>query len=305
MSNIKDIDLNLLLVFDAVIRRGSVSRAASDLGLTQSTVSNALRRLRQRLGDPLFVRERYGVSPTPFAETLTPYVKDALATLERGFEQTRRFDPTTEERTFTLIMTDIAEAVILPRVLDMFRTRAPGISIRAINLSLDDTGEALNSGSADIAIGYLPDYGARFFQRHLFDTHYVCIAAAGNPVAADGLDLNAFRNARHAVAEARGTGHHIVEQTLERLGIVRHIGAWVPHFLSVPYVVAASDLIATIPRALSVTMHAGNPVQVLPHPVELPTVEIKLLWHERFHADRANRWLREQLVKVFATVDWG
>jgi DNA-binding transcriptional LysR family regulator len=305
MQNIRDLDLNLLFVFEAVMRRGNVSRAANDLGLTQSTISNALRRLRATLDDPLFIRAQYGVTPTPFAEALTPYVREALSAIDRGLEQIRQFDPASVERTFTVIMTDIAEAVILPRVLDICRTSAPGISIRAVNLSLEETGEALKSGGADIAIGYLPDYGAQFYQRHLFNTEYVCVAAKANARIAGGLTLDDFKAARHAVAEARGTGHYVVEQTLERLGIVRRIGARVPHFLSIPFVVASSDLIATIPRALGATMHAGNAVAIVPHPVELPSVEIKLLWHERFHADAANRWLRDQLVRVFDTVEWG
>lgn len=305
MDNIRSLDLNLLVAFDAVMRRRNVSRAAADLGLTQSTLSNALRRLRVRLGDPLFVREPHGVVPTPFAEALAPHVREALAAIGRGLERTRGFDPATVERGFTLIMTDIAEAVILPRIMEMCRLTAPGVSIRAVNLSIDDTPEALKSGAADIAIGYLPDFEGGFVQRFLFETCYVCIAARTHPLARKGgLDVSDFRRARHAVAEAQGTGHSIVEHTLARLGIERRIGARVPHFLSIPYVVAATDMIATIPRALGVTMHGGPPVAMLPHPVDLPRVDIKLLWHERFQADAANRWLREHLVRVFETVEW-
>lgn len=302
--NISQIDLNLLRVFDAIHRRGSVSRAAAELGLTQSAMSNALRRLRDSVGDPLFVRERYGVLPTPVADQLSPFVREALDAVDRGLDRIARFDPATAERSFSLIMTDIAEAVILPRLVEEFRVAAPGITARAINLPIEETAAALRSGEADLAIGYLPDFPGRFFQRHLFDTQYVCIAAADHPLTRTPLTLDGFRQARHAVAEAQGTGHFVVEQTLEKLGIERRIGARVPHFLSIPFIVAASDLIATLPRALGVTMKNGPAVVMLDHPVDLPTVDIRLLWHERFHEDPANRWLRRVLTRVFGTVEW-
>lgn len=304
MENIGKLDLNLLLVFDAVMRRRSVSRAAADLGLTQSTVSNALRRLRDALGDPLFLRESRGVTPTAYADELAPYVESALAALRDGLERSRRFDPATANRRFTIIMTDIAEAVILPRVLDLCRVSAPGMSIRAINLPVDDTPDALRSGDADLAIGFLPDFAGPFYQRFLFDTPYVCIAASGNPLARGRMTLKKFAAARHAVAEAQGTGHSVVRRTFEKQGLRLRIGALVPHFLSIPYVVAASDLIATVPRGFGVAMHAPAALKAMPHPVDLPTVEIRLLWHERFQRDPASRWLRDRLVDAFETVEW-
>ena len=304
MENIRRLDLNLLVVFDAVMRRRNVSRAAGDLGLTQSTISNSLKRLRDSLGDPLFVRQSHGVAPTPFAERLMPYVDTALQSVGQGLEEIRDFDPATAERTFTVIMTDIAEAVILPRMLDMCRATAPGISLRAVNLSVDDTPEALRSGEADLAIGFLPDFSGGFYQRFLFATDYVCIAAADNPVVRGRFTLEKYLAARHAIPELQGTGHSVVQQTLERRGIELRVGARVPHFLSIPFVVASSDLIATIPAAFVTVLGARPTVKTLPHPIDLPKVEIKLLWHERFHADAASRWLRDQLVAVFETVKW-
>lgn len=304
MENIRRLDLNLLVVFDAIMQRRNVSRAAADLGVTQSTISNALKRLRHSLGDPLFVRESHGMTPTPFAERLIPHVRAALSAMEQGLEQTRRFDPAIVQQTFNIIMTDIAEAVILPRVLDMCRESAPGISIRALNLSIEDTPEALKSGDADIAIGFLPEFSGRFYQRFLFATDYVCIAAADNPIAKGRFTLEKYLSARHAIPEAQGTGHSVVQQTLARQGIDLNVGARVPHFLSIPFVVAASDLIATIPEAFGATFGRQHGLIHLPHPLDLPRVEIKLLWHERFQAEAANRWLRDQLVAVFRTVKW-
>lgn len=304
MIDIRKLDLNLLVAFDAIMRRRNVSRAAAELGLSQSTISNSLKRLRDSLDDPLFVRESHGVAPTPFAERLSVHVETALAAIRDGLEENRAFDPATAQRTFNIIMTDIAEAVILPRVLDMCRGTAPGVAIRAVNLPIDRTADALRSGEADLAIGFLPDFEGRFYQRFLFDTDYVCIAAAGNPVAKGKFTLEKYLAARHAIPEAPGTGHSVVQQTVERRGIDLRVGARVPHFLSIPFVVASSDLIATIPRAFVTVLGATPPVEILPHPLSLPKVEIKLLWHERYHADAASRWLRDQLVTVFKTVEW-
>ena len=304
MENIRNLDLNLLVVFDAIMRRRNVSRAAIDLGLSQSTISNALRRLRTALDDPLFLRESHGVAPTAFAEGLAPFVEVALQSVRQGLEQTRRFDPASVQRRFNIIMTDIAEAVILPRVLEMCRLTAPGISIRALTLSIDDTPAALKSGEADLAIGFLPDFPGHFYQRFLFETDYVCISSVTNPICRGPLTLKKFVGARHAVPEAQGTGHYVVQQTLEKQGIELRIGAQVRHFLSIPFLVASSDLIATVPQAFANTMPGAAAVRTMPHPLDLPKVEVKLLWHERFQRDPANRWLRDRLVEVFKTVEW-
>ena len=304
MDNIRKLDLNLLIVFDAIMRRRNVSRAAADLGLTQSTISNSLKRLRENLGDPLFIRESHGVAPTPFAENFLPYVRASLDQLDRGLSQTRVFDPASVRRTFNVIMTDIAEAVILPKLVETCRDAAPGISFRALNLSIDDTPGALKSGEADLAIGFLPDFEGQFYQRFLFATEYVCIAAADNPVTKGKFTLEKYLAARHAIADAPGTGHSVVQQTVERRGIELRVGARVPHFLSIPFVVGTSDLVATIPRAFVTVLGARPAVKTMPHPLDLPKVEIKLLWHERFHADAASRWLRDRLVEVFDTVTW-
>src|SRR5579863_9297953 len=141
--NISDLDLNLLIVFDAVWRRKSVSQAAGELGLSQPAVSNALRRLRAQFGDQLFVRAGKEMAPTPLADELGATIPAALAQIRAGIRRRRAFDPATEVRTYTLIMTDIGEIVFLPRLLQYLKERAPGVSIRTVQLSADDTPRAL------------------------------------------------------------------------------------------------------------------------------------------------------------------
>lgn len=303
--NVRGIDLNLLALFDAVMRHRSVSRAAAALGLPQPTASNALARLRRALGDPLFVRRPGGVVPTAGAERLAEAVGPGLAAIAGALARPTGFDPARSDRLFTLIMTDIAEAVILPRLVDACRAHAPGLRFRTLQLGQRETRAALESGAVDLAIGYIPDLVAGIRQQRLFETDYACIVAARNRAFADGISRAGFLAARHAVAEAAGTGHHVVERALARAGLAPRIAVRVPHFLALPMIVAASDMVATVPRPLGHILRQGAAIRVLPHPLDLPRLAIKQFWDERFDADPGNRWLRATFRAVFARIDWG
>lgn len=306
-SNIRGLDLNLLRVFDAVMRTGSVSRAAEELGMTQPSTSGQIGKLREALSDPLFVRESHGVAPTPFSENLYPYIRDALDTIGRGLKDVREFDPYADSRTFTIIMTDIGETTILPSMIRAFSRFGPAISFRAINLPTHETPDALKSGIAELAIAYMPYLDVGFFQRKLFSTDYICLARKGHPKTAEGVSMAAFKTAGHVVAEARGTGHfYLLEQNFEALGVDRKIKVRVPNFMSIPHIVSGTDLLATVPRAFGLALKDG-PADVCgyEHPIALPSIDVKMLWHERFHKDAAHRWLREQIFSVVQDIRWG
>lgn len=303
--NISDLAFGELEAFDAVRRTRSVSLAAAELGVAQPTLSNRLRRLRGALGDPLFVRTAQGMIPTPFADELGGYVTEALALLEKGLRQRHRFDPAREKRTFSIIMTDIAESVILPILLERAARLAPGLRFRTRRLSMEDTLAALQSGDIDLAIGFIPQLTKGIYQQLLFTTDYVCIASAEHPRIGSQISRAEFLSARHAVADASGTGHYVVEAALDREGIGQQIDVRVPSFLALPFIVSASEMIATVPRPLDRIMHRATNIKRLDHPLDLPRIEIKQFWHERFSEDPANRWLRALLRDAFATVDWG
>lgn len=296
--NVAGLDLNLLAAFDAVWRHRTVSRAASALGVPQPTLSNALRRLRAMFDDALFVRGAGGVVPTPFAEQLAPHVAAGLAAFTRGLQLKRGFDPATARRQFTLVMTDIAEAVILPRLLEACRTAAPGISFRTLQLPAEAIVPALRAGEADLAIGFMPWLRSGAMQQHLFTSDYVCLAGARHPTIRTRITRAAFLSARHALAEAQGTGHQVVEKTLRRLGLEAQIGARVPHFLALPLIVAASDMLATVPGPLGKLMRGVADIRLYAHPLPLPRIPVRQFWHERFDDDPGNRWLRATLRRV-------
>ncbi len=302
--NMRPLDLNLLSAFAAVSRLGSVSRAAEALGVPQPTLSNALRRLRAALGDRLFVRGPGGVTPTPFAAELAASVTDGLGAIEQVLARRRDFDPARQERVFTLIMIDIAEAVILPRLVEACRVVAPRVSFRTVQLPMRDTHPALEAGTVDLAVGYIPALASGVYQQLLFETEYVAIERARRPPRRS-MTRQDFLAARHALSDAQGTGHSIVEETLARQRPAPRIGARVPHFLALPLIVAASDMVATVPRPLAHIMKGAAAISVHAHPLPLPRLKIKQFWHERFHADPANRWLRGVLRAAFVGVDWG
>jgi DNA-binding transcriptional LysR family regulator len=294
VMNIHQLDLNLLLSFDAVWRHRSISRAAQELGIAQPTLSNALRRLRGAFDDPLFVRGAGAIMPTPFAEIIAGPIAQGLAAIEQGLQHKAGFDPAISRRRFTIVMTDIAEAVILPQVLKACREIAPDVAFRTVQMPTDAMLAALRAGEVDLLVGYIP--GLRGVRRQgLFGSDYVSIVGSRHPAASRGLTLDAFLSARHAVAEAQGTGHSILEKTMLRLAPDLQIGARVPHFLALPMIVGASDMVATVPRPLARLMKEVADIAILDTPLPLPPLPIVQFWHERFDGDPGSRWLRRTL----------
>lgn len=297
-----DIDLNGLAAFAAIRRTGSVTQAAIELNLAQSTLSNRLRRLRSQLGDPLFVKTANGMVPTPFGAELGARITDALALIDRGLREKDRFDPSTESRRFNIVMTGITELVLVPALLEKCRTEAPNMSFATQSLPDHETEAALKAGDADLAIGYFPEIATGLMQSHVLTSEYACIVARRHPTIGDTISREEFIAARHAIAEAKGTGHRIVELTLQREGIADRIGARLSGFLPLAMIVAASDMVATVPKALADKVCEAASIKVLAHPLDLPTLHIQQFWHERFHHDPGNMWLRGLLGELYNSI---
>ncbi|MBL4839034.1 MAG: LysR family transcriptional regulator [Kordiimonadaceae bacterium] len=303
----KELDLNfkLLAIFDSIMRSNNISQSAYDLGISQSAVSNQLAKLRASLGDKLFVRTSHGVLPTPFAESLHPYVCDAMDSMKFGIQAAKKFDLSQIERNICLIMTDIGEVTILPKLIKVVSEVAPGISLRTVNLPPSDISEALKSGMADLAVAFITATQPSFFQRSLFSTDYICIARRGHPFTKKEFTKRDFEQANHLVAEARGTGHYyLLEQNFSNFKVQRKISARVPNFMSMPYLVAETDLIATMPRKAAFAFRNIPNICILEHPIKLPTIDIQALWHERYNGDQVHMWLREQLYEIANKFEW-
>jgi DNA-binding transcriptional LysR family regulator len=293
-------DLNELWVLAALGQTGRVGQAAQLLGITQPGVSNALKRLRDHYGDPLFVRTAGGLEPTPRGLQLVQAAQDILKQYEQLMFGATPFHAATTQTEFCFAMSDIGEMVLLPRVLEYLRVNAPQARLRAVSLSPDSLAIALQEGKVDLAIGYFPDLkGSSFFQQRLFPHGFVCLARAGHPAVKNGLTRSVFLSLGHAVVRAEGRSQEVFEQYLIKQGIKRRIVLNVPHFMSIPLVIAKSDLIATVPLAVGASFAEFTKLKLLRPPFSLPQFDLKQHWHRRFHKDLRNAWARRMFETLF------
>jgi len=297
--NISEFDLNLLVVFEAVLAEGSISRAAARLDLSQPAVSNALARMRKATGDRLFVRLGNAVVPTPYAQGIADPIRQALASIRNSLSESQGFDPATSERAFAIYVTDLGEVYFLPTLLARLSKLAPGVRISTLPMPNEAAQDALKSGSVDLAIGNLPDFRAGFYQQRLFPDHYVCAMRRDHPVIGQRITTRQFAAASHAIATPAGTGHGVILRTLMEHGLEHRIVLQVQNFLVLPNIVATTDLLAIVPHSVGSQLSRYNDIKLLPVPIPIPPFDIKQCWHERFHDDAGNRWLRQQFAELF------
>ena len=297
---LKDIDLNLLLVFHQLLLHRRMSKVAEALGMTQPGVSNALKRLRILLGDELFVRTTRGMEPTPYASTLAEPVGYALSTIHDALNEVSHFDAATSTRKFAIGMTDIGEVYFLPQLMAALRAVAPGITITTVRNAAVNLQDEMESGHVDLAIGLLPQLKSGYFQRSLFRQRYVCMFREGHVLDKGAITQEEFEAADHVVVVSGGTGHAIVDQTIERLGARRNASLTVPHFVAVGHILSSSTMIATVPERYAMACTKPFGLRYVAHPLPLPEININLFWHARFNKDPANKWLRSLVFETFA-----
>jgi DNA-binding transcriptional LysR family regulator len=296
-----ELDLNLIPYLVALEEMRNVSRAAERLGVSQPRVSTALGRLREYFDDPLFVRTSRGMEPTPRALALIPAARDALARIEKGMLETQDFDPATSTQTFSLALSDVGEIVFLPRLLQLFATRAPHTNLRSVSLPPASVERGLESGDIDLAVGYFPDLsGNNFFQQRLFTHRFICLMRSDHPLAGTQLTLDQFIALGHAVVRAEGRSQEVLEKYLEKKRIRRRAVLETPHFMSLPFILARTDLIATVPHAIGfayVSEHAS--ITLVEPPLPLPRFDLRQHWHRKFHNDPRTGWLRSMVAELF------
>ncbi|MEP7207556.1 MAG: LysR family transcriptional regulator [Casimicrobiaceae bacterium] len=297
MNTIASLDLNLLVVFDAILRERNITQAALRVGLSQPATSSALGRLRKVFNDPLFVRTRNGMQPTPYAQLLASPIQRACELIAATLQVGAVFDPATSTRTFNFYMTDIGEAVFLPKLLGAIVISAPRVKIKVARMPERGAREALAEGEVDIAIGLFPDLKAGFFQQRLYRDEFVCIVRADRDDIPPHLGLKQFAAMRHAVVATTGTGHEAaVERAFAKQKLRRRIDLVIPHFMALPIIVAQTDVIATVPRRLALAFEGYPDLKIIAPPIRIPTMEIKQHWHERFHHAAPSKWMRRTLA---------
>jgi DNA-binding transcriptional LysR family regulator len=304
--DIRKVDLNLLVVFDMLLRLQSVTKTAEALGMSQPAMSLALSKLRTAFGDPLFVRGSRGLSPTPRAEQLAVPVQHVLDQIKNDVLRQPSFDPATTERTFTFNMADVGELVFLPRLRAHLQAVAPGANIRTVSTPPGQLAEALQSGEVDLAIGYFPGLqGAVIYQQRLFSHSFVCIVRKDHPVFRSQITKKRFLEAQHVVVDQEGKSHELFEETLAAQGLTRRVALSIPHFLAIPLVVAESDLIVTVPYAIGASFAKMANLKMLRPPIQVGQPEVKQHWHARFHHDQVNQWIRGVVAELFLDQPWG
>jgi DNA-binding transcriptional LysR family regulator len=304
----KPFDFNLLPLAVAVYDAGSVTQAARTVGMSQAALSMALRKLRAQVGDALFIRSARGMVPTPRCRALVTAARPLIAKVYSDVLLEQPFDPTATRRVFTFALSDVGEMVFLPPILDRLRRVAPHASVRSVTLPPRELERELEHGDVDLAIGYFPDLKRnQFFAQRLFTHEFCCLLRAGHPIQGDRLTLKQFQSAEHAVVRAQGRSQEVFEQYLQRHRIKRRVALLTPHFMSIPMIVARSDLIATVPHAIGLWFaRFDTKLRIVRPPFRSPRFDLKQLWHRRYHEDLRSRWLRSIIADLFndATDEW-
>jgi DNA-binding transcriptional LysR family regulator len=294
--DLKDFDLNLLLVFDQLLKERKVSSVADSLGVTQPAVSRSLKRLRQLLGDELFCRTASGMEPTAYARHLAEPIGYALDSLRQAIGQEFSFDPASSRRNFTLRITDIGEIYILPRLLPLLAAVAPGVSVTVVRGNNETLKGEMEAGRIDLAIGLIEGLESGFFRRQILKQGYVCVFRLGHRLAGRPLSLEDYLEAEHAVVSGEGTGHARIDEIIEKRGLKRKVRLRVPSYASLEHLLQSTDLVATVPEVLVHPKVYPLALAYSKHPVELPRLSINQFWHARFHRDPANKWLRNLIA---------
>jgi len=295
-------DLNLLPIFIALMEERSVTRAAERLGMTQPAMSNALRRLRETLQDQLFVRERYGIQPTPIALELAPDIADALAKLDDAVLGQQDFDPATAQRLLTIAPNGYVEFVLVPTIVARLAAVAPGIKLRLTPYGSDLVETGVVSGTTAMVLGRIVDPPDNLVVQHLMDEGLACVVRADHPVIGDNITREQFEGMKHVNVMPPGRLRAGLFQALAQQSLKREVALSVTNFFAVAEMIAVTDHVATLPQLICRRLAHDPRLKILPAPVDLGTFPIEMAWHVRYRHDPAHRWLRATVAEVIAQV---
>lgn len=295
--NLRSLDLNLLLVFDAVYGERSISRAAEKLHLSQPTVSNALARLRVRLDDPLFERSAHGMAPTPRAKKLADPIRQALNVLEQGLRDDDVFDFANSTREFVIAVEDYGEAVIVPRFVKGLAQVAPGISIHIRPETSAQLKAELREGSVDLALDYFALGDPAYRSKVVLTETLKSLSRRDHPTLQERLSLDLYLALPHVVLSAPANAQPMIDRALSKRGLQRHVAVSVPHFISMPLMVQATDMICTLPARMAYLYADNFRLRLHAVPLRMPQFPVYLVWHKSIEADAGHQWFRNQLME--------
>lgn len=293
--NLRKIDLNLLVYFDVLMQMRHVSRAAAYLGVGQPAMSAALGRLRDLFEDPLLVRQGHEMVPTERALNLETEVKRVLRGIENVIEPPDAFDPAESTRAFRLRMSDLLTFLALQDFAQMLEASAPGITLTVDHFAPDETADALTGDKIDVAISTGLDVTKSIRKTDLYEDTVVCIAHRDLDVAGALESAETFARMPQVRVSQSPLDDRFADHNLRKLGLERNVRITVPHWLSVPEILCATPLIATVPRTFAHRVAARHPIAI--HPIEIFDTAFawSIYWHHRYDGEPAHRWLRDRL----------
>jgi DNA-binding transcriptional LysR family regulator len=301
----KSPDLNLLPILVALYEEQSVSGAGRRLGMSQPSVSKALRRLRASFEDPLFVRGPNGLVPTPRSHSVVQVARPHLKYLQEDLLASEDFDPATSTRPITLAVSDIAEMAIYPSIVEHFRQQAPSCTLNTVATRPEEIARGLESGAVDIAAGYYPALALRNYRKRLLSQHgFACLLRTGHPHWQPRIKTQDYLALEHVGVRRPGGSQELLERFFERRKLKLRTPVYTSFVLSVPFIVMESDLVATLPHAVATRFASLCPgLKAALPPFDL-SYDLRLHWHRRFDNEPRSRWIREQMTAVLKDHQW-
>ncbi|UFP96661.1 LysR family transcriptional regulator [Gloeobacter morelensis] len=302
MKGATGLDLNLLLLLEALLAEGSVSGAARRLGISQPAASKALARLRRHFGDALFVRTPRGMRPTDRVIQLEAELKRVLADVRRLVEEAPVFDPSTAQGIVRLAMSDIAEFALLPGLIERLHHLAPQVDLRARPLDKTRAYAALDSGELDALVGVFPDLPKRFSRMVLWQERFVCLVRSGHPWLAQGATLAGYLSYPHILVTLKDDAEGAVDRALAALGLTRRVAATAGHFLSVPPILTHSDCVATVGSRFAQVLAEPMGCRICEPPLTVAGWTEQLVWGQGADRPPLQRWVRKQIAAAARSI---
>ena len=300
---LRDIDLNLLVAFDALMRECHVTRAAWRLDISQSSMSLALAKLRTLFHDPLLVRTAQGLAPSALARDLQPRIEAILQAVDGLVQGPRDLDPQRIVETITLIAIDYIDYVVMPDLVGLLQHQAPDLSLRIVPPNPRRLREVMSTGEIDLALTYFPTPPDNVRTRPLFSDRLVGIARTDHPILKGKMNAERFSaQSQIAIQPADGADMYnaLIDNALRELGLYRRVVLTKPTFLGVPFIVGRTELVATLPQRVAERFTQITPIALFELPFEQPVFDIVMMWHDRTHSAAVHHWVREQILDVCA-----
>lgn len=296
--NLAGIDLNLLVVFDALMAEQNVTRAGARVGLSQPATSNALSRLRRLMADDLFVRTSVGLRPTPRAIALAQQLRPALQHIQAALLEESTFNPTTSDRVFAIGMSDYVEFTLLPKLMQTLHKIAPHVSLQIRSGDRQKLLSLLDSGEIDLACGLFPEQVQSHKEQMLFQETYVCVCRCDHPTLGTSLSLEDYLSVSHLLVSVKEDRIGRVDRLLAEQNLKRHIALSIPHFLTAPFILVQTDLIATLAKRIALAFVQNQPLKLLPLPLDLEGFPVQMRWHQSTETSPAFKWLRTVIIEI-------